>query len=198
MPARLLRREVLRGADDRALLGHLARAGARDAEVRHLHVPLGIDEHVVRLDVAVDDAVSVREAECREDLPRVVDGDRDRRAAAREDQLLQRAPVEVLHRDVVGALGLAAVVDRDDVLLREARCVLGLAAEALDELLVTRVPVVEDLDRDAAPELLVLGEVDVRHAARAELAHDAVALVEQRVQELVGCGHQPDPRLFDL
>ena len=39
--ARLLRREVLRGADDRALLGHLARAGARDAEVRHLHVTLG-------------------------------------------------------------------------------------------------------------------------------------------------------------
>ena len=140
--ARLLRREVLRGADDRALLGHLARAGARDAEVRHLHVPLRVDEHVVRLDVAVDDAVAMREAKRREDLPRVVDGHRHRRRAAREDQLLQRAAVEVLHRDVVRALGLAAVVDRDDVLLREARCVLRLAAEALDELLVARVAVV--------------------------------------------------------
>ena len=45
--------------------------------------------------------------------------------------------------------------------MRQARRVLGLAAEALDELLVVRVAVVEDLDRDAAAELLVLGEVDV-------------------------------------
>ena len=43
-----------------------------------------------------------------------------------------------------------------------------------------RVAVVEDLDRDAPAELLVLGEVDVRHPARAELADDPVAPVEER------------------
>src|SRR5438034_7239319 len=48
--------------------------------------------------------------------------------------------------------GLAAVVDRDDVRVREARCVLRLAPEALDELLVPGVAVVQDLDRDAPPE----------------------------------------------
>ena len=76
--ARLLGREVLRGADDRALLGHLARARARDAEVRHLDDALGVDDDVVRLDVAVDDAVAVREAQRGEDLARVRDRDRDR------------------------------------------------------------------------------------------------------------------------
>ena len=164
------------------------RAGARDAEVRHLHVALGVDEHVVRLDVAVDDAVAVREAKRREDLARVVDRDGHRRGPAREDQLLQRAAVEVLHRDVVRALGLAAVVDRDDVRVRQAGGVLRLAAEALDELLVARVTVVEDLDRDVPAELLVLGEVHVGHPAGAELPHDPVAPVEERVDQRV-CRH---------
>ena len=40
--------------------------------------------------------------------------------------------------------------------MRKACGVLRLAAEALDELVVARVPVVEDLDRDAATELLVV------------------------------------------
>jgi hypothetical protein len=49
--------------------------------------------------------------------------------------------------------------------------------------------VVEDLDRHPAPELLVLGEVDVRHPAGAELPQDAVAPVEERVDQGVGDGH---------
>ena len=76
--ARLLGRQVLGGADDRAGLGHLAGAGAGDAEVHDLDPTVGRDDDVVRLDVAVDDAVAVRELERGEDLPRVVDGDADR------------------------------------------------------------------------------------------------------------------------
>src|SRR2546428_520100 len=170
----LLGGQVLSGADDRARLGHLADACTRDPEVRHLQSPLTVDQHVVRLDVAVDDAVAVREPNRSEDLARVVDREVDRRGAARDDQLLQRAPVEVLHRDVVGALRLAAVVDRNDVRVREAGRVLRLAAEALDELIVAGMAVVEDLDRDAPAEHLVLSEVNVRHTARAELAQDAI------------------------
>jgi hypothetical protein len=44
-----------------------------------------------------------------------------------------------------------------------------LAPEPLDELDVVRVALVEDLDRDLAAELLVLGEPDVRHAAAPSL-----------------------------
>ena len=185
----LLGREVLRRPDDRARLGHLARAGAGDPEVRHLHAALAVDEDVVRLDVAVHDPVPVREAQRREDLARVLDRDVDRRGAAADDQLLERAAVEELHRDVVGVLGLAAVVDRDDVRVVERGGVLRLAAEALDELVVVPVAAVEDLDRDAAAELLVFGEVDVGHPAGAELALDPVAPVEEGVDERVAYRH---------
>ena len=139
----------------------------------------------MRLDVPVHDPVPVCEAERREDLARVLDRDVDRRGASADDELLERAPVEELHRDVVGLLGLAAVVDRDDVRMVESRSVLRLAAETLDELVVVRVAAVEDLDRDPTPELLVLGEVDVGHPTRPELALDPVAPVKERVDERV-------------
>ena len=73
--------------------------------------------------------------------------------------------------------------------MREAGRVLRLAPEPLDELRVARVPVVEDLDRDAAAELLVLGEVHLGHSAGAELAGDQVAPVEERVDQVIRDGH---------
>jgi hypothetical protein len=144
----------------------------------------------VGLDVAVDDPVAVRVAERGEDLARVGDRDRDRARAAREDQLLQRSPLDVLHDDEVGAVRLAAVVDRDDVLVREPGRVRRLAPEPLDELLVARVALVQDLDRDAAAELSVLRQPDVGHAARAELPLEPVAAGEERSLGLVGGRHR--------
>src|SRR5205085_3714332 len=81
--------------------------------------------------------------------------------------------------------------DRDDVRMREAGRALRLAAEALDELLVVRVPVVEDLDRDPPPELLVLGEVDVRHSPGTEAPDHLVAPVEERPDQGVRYRHGP-------
>ena len=52
---RLLGRQVLRRAHDRAGLRHVRRAGAGDAEVGDLRAALVVDDHVVRLEVAVDD-----------------------------------------------------------------------------------------------------------------------------------------------
>ena len=79
----------------------------------------------------------------------------------------------------------------------EAGGALRLAAEALDELLVGGVALVEQLQRDAPAELLVLGEVDVGHPARAELALDHVAPVEDAVDEGVGGGHTGPAYRFD-
>ena len=115
----------------------------RDAEVGHLQPRLvgfdllvGRDEDVVRLDVAMDDPVPVREAERLEQLLGIGDRRFDRERAARHDQLLEAAALDHLHGDVVRALGLAAVVDGDDVRVGEAGGRLRLAPEALDEEVV--------------------------------------------------------------
>ena len=187
----LLGRQVLGGADDRAGLRDLARAGAGDPEVHDLDAAVGRDDDVVRLDVAVDDGVAVRELEGGEDLSRVVDGDPDRRCASGDEQLLERLALEVLHRDVVRPVAVASVVDGHDVGMREHGGALRLSAEALDELLVLGVAFVERLDSDATTELLVLCEVDGRHAPRAELSHDEVATVE----DVVGLDVGSSPRL---
>ena len=70
---RLLGREVLRRAHDRARLGHVRGAGAGDAEVGDLDAALVVDEHVLRLEVAVHDTALVREARGAQDLQDDVD-----------------------------------------------------------------------------------------------------------------------------
>ena len=73
--------------------------------------PVVVDQHVVRLDVAVHDAALVREARRAQDLQHDVDRRLGRRRAALADDVLERPALDVLHRDVVGAVPLAAVED---------------------------------------------------------------------------------------
>ena len=95
-------------------------------------------------------------------------------AAAAADEVLERLALHVLHDDVVRAVDLAPVVDADEVLLVEAGRRLGLAAEALDEGRVVEVALEQHLERDVPAEGEVLAQIDVGHAAAAELAHHAV------------------------
>ena len=78
---RLLGREVLRRAHDRARLGHVRGAGAGDPEVGDLDAPVVVDQHVLRLEVAVHDAALVREAGGAQDLEEDVDRRLGRRPA---------------------------------------------------------------------------------------------------------------------
>src|SRR3712207_495041 len=174
---RLLGRQVLGGAHDRAGLRHVRRARARDAEVGDLRAPLGVDDDVVRLEVAVDHAALVGEARGAQHLDDEVDrADRVQRRLVGGD-LLERAPLQVLHRDVRRPVPLAAVEDADDVGVLQPGGARRLAAEALHELLVLGEAPMQELERDVAPELLVDRAVDVGHPARPDAVLDAVAAV---------------------
>src|SRR5262249_44883482 len=177
----LLGRQVLGGAHDRAGLGHVRRAGAGDAEVGALGPPLGVDDDVVGLDVAVHDAALVGEAGRAQDLDRQVDRGQQVERGLLADDLLERPPVQVLHRDVVGALPLAAVEDRDHVRVRERGGAGGLALEALHELGVLGEAAVQELEGDQARELHVLGAPHVGHPARAHPVQQPVAPIDQLV-----------------
>ena len=127
----------------------------------------------------MDDSVAVGEARGFEHL-----ADQQHRVFDAEpgvDQLLQRVPFEHLHRDVEGSFDLAAVVDGDDVRVLEAGRGFGLAAEALDEFAVLGEMPVQDLERDSALKVGVLGEPDVGHPAGADFLQQAVARVENAV-----------------
>ena len=171
---RLLGREVLRGAEHRAGLGDLRGAGAGDPEVGHPGAALGVDEHVLGLQVAMNDPVGVRVFGPGEHL-----ADDLHRLAHRQaplDQVLERRPLDVLHRDVVGAVvrcpgrrrrprsGAAGRPPRTPRGETARRTAASCAKRSWRNFSATR-----------RPEHRVLCAPDVRHAARAEPPEQPVA-----------------------
>jgi len=57
--------------------------------------------------------------------------------------------------------------------------------EALDKSDVGGMAVIKNLDGDLTTERLVVGEVHLGHSAQTNLAHDAVAAVEYRADQVV-------------
>ncbi|MFT3771990.1 MAG: hypothetical protein QM820_41820 [Minicystis sp.] len=169
--------------------GFDARVGGRrvgreqlgDAEVEHLHalvarVRLVGDHHdVLGLEIAVHDAELVRDHE------RVADLDEDAHRARLGDgalaleQDVQVVALEQLHGDVADRPGDAVVDDLHRVRVLHPLGGLGLALEPLHEGAVRVQLVVHDLERDELRLLLLLGDVDRRHAALAEEALDGEA-----------------------
>ena len=95
--------------------------------------PVFVEQQVLRLDVAMHDAVLVRV------LQRLADRRHDgQRLLRREAPGLHRLPqihaIHELHEQVVEPARLAEVVHGDDVRMAQRRERLGLAREALGEL----------------------------------------------------------------
>ena len=101
-----------------------------DPEIRDLHPALFVEQDVLRLDVAVDDALLVRIlerlADRRHDDQRLL-----RRQLPGLQQLPQAHPIHELHQQVIEAVGLAEVIDGDNVRMVEAGQRLRLAGETL-------------------------------------------------------------------
>ena len=196
-PLRLLGRHVVAGAEHAAGVGE--RGGvvdARDAEIGQLGVPVLGQQDVVGLHVAVDHAALVGIGEGRGDL----DGDRERlrdgKAALERDPLVQVAPVHQLADDERAPVGLAAVDHGDDPGVRQQSERARLALEAIDRIGRLEAPGVQQLDRDGAAELLVIGLPHARHASAAEQALDAEPSRERLADhpESLAVLHSADPR----
>jgi hypothetical protein len=137
-----------------------------------------VDDHVVGLEVAVDDADGVGG-----DQP-AADGDVHRQQLHQRARLLglpggQGDARDVLHDDEHPAVEVAGLVDLDDVGVRDAGERVGLALAAQQ---VVRARGAEHLDGDVAVELRVVGEVDPRHGPLAERAHDDEATDARRAR----------------
>ena len=92
----------MHGADNVATVGHRRfRHSTRDAEISHFCCLVVHHENVVRLDVAVHEAVCMRVRERLGDFTRDRQRLFRREVAALLDELLERAPRHVLHDDIV-------------------------------------------------------------------------------------------------
>ena len=131
-------------------------------------------DDVGRLDVAVDDAarVRVRErgAERRADPQHVAV-----RQRAVAQQVGERRPLDELGDEVDGVLVAAGLVERDDPGVRQPRGGERLALAAAVGVVADRDP----LDGDVALEVLVVGELDDAHPARAEPPAEPVAVEDE-------------------
>jgi hypothetical protein len=188
----LLRGHVVRRAEELARRRQIRGGDLGDAEVRDLHLAVGGDHDVRRLDVAVDDPFPVGVVERLGDLPNDVGDLIGRELAPVDHETLERLSLDVLHGDERHAtvLVLADVVDRDDVRVRENPRRLGLAHEALAELPRLRVvfvdrPRANRLDRDEPSDGRVLGEIDDAHRALAELAQNLEPAETTQLRDVV-------------
>ena len=102
-------RHVVGGAEHAAVGGQaLLLERARDPEVRDLGRPLVVDEHVLGLDVAVDDVAGVSRLERAGDLDGVGDRLGDGQPTQPADAVLERLALHVLEDDVRAGMGRSA------------------------------------------------------------------------------------------
>ncbi len=151
-------------------------AESREAEIHHARAAVIADDHVLGLEVAMDQADRVRGCEAgtgglhdRGDLaPRPLRG---------LDPLAQRHAGDELHRDEHALVVESSDIEhRDHVRVREPRERLRLAEHPRALIFARGAPAgLEQLDRDLAIELGVVGAVDHAHAARAEDVEHEVA-----------------------
>ena len=149
----------------------------RDAKIRDLHRARFVDEQVLRLDVAVDDAVIVRalqrRADWRHDAKRFFG-----REALRLQKLTEIHTIDKLHEQEVGGrlrqqcLSHAEVVHTDNVRVIERGERMRLLFKACGELRIIRTLRGEQFERDEAVQRLLPRLVNDAHASTSEACQD--------------------------
>ena len=178
--------------------GHLGRAETRQAEVEDLHLARRLDVDVGGLDVAVDEIVSVGEVEPVRHLLHEVELLVQVAEPALGDEVLEVSTLEKLHGHEDLALLLAEVVDRDDVRVVEAGGRLGLAQEALADLVFGAQACRDGLDGHITVEQGIVAFEDLAHGPLTDLAQYPVLadLLDLHTPSgHVGRGTPREPRL---
>jgi hypothetical protein len=172
----LLRRDVGDRPDERLLAGQAAgtRGVLGEAEVAQIRRAVAVDQDVRGLDVTMDEATGVRLVERLAYLGHEAHSRLGLKRAVALEQLAQVGPLDVAHRQVHPAVGLAEIEDSDDVGMAQAGGDRRLAQKAPPEAIVVRQLVGKHLQRDPLAPLLLLGQVDGATGALANELDDAV------------------------
>ncbi len=143
------------------------------AEIRHQGMAT-LEHDVVGLDVAVDDLVRVRIGQRVDDVAKQPHRLGRRHGADLLDARAERIALDEGHDVVQQAAGLARVVEREDVRVAELGGDLDFAQEPLGAQDGREIGA-QDLDRDLAMMLEVVGQVDRGHPSAANFLEDGIA-----------------------
>jgi len=166
------------------------------AHVGELGGPVGADQHVLGLDVAVDHSAGVGVLQRPGHLGDDGQGFLLVQSPLLAEDLRQRAALDELHGQVVVVAALTHVQGADQVGMVELAGQPGLAHEALHEVAVLGEVPAQDLEGHLAVHGDLAGQVHRAHPALAELAEQLVALdglAGGRSRRLAGCflvGHR--------
>ncbi len=143
----------------------------RQSKVRHLHAAAAVQQDVLRLDVAVDDALVVRELERIANLGH--NGQRLARAyATAGEQLSQVHPVHEFHDEEIQSIRPAKIMDGDDARVVELGQRLGFAGEPFGKRGVVSNSGGQNLERHDSVEFFLPGFIHRPHAAAADQFDD--------------------------
>ena len=151
-----------------------------DAEVAELEDAVRAEKEVLRLHVTVDETGRVGSREPRARLHAERRGLRCGQCPAPGDQLGERLPLDVLHRDERTAVVLTDVEDAHDVRVREPSRQTCLTEKAPPKILVAREVLGEPLQRHRPVELDVVSEVDGCHRAVTQRTNELIAAHDTR------------------
>ncbi len=192
---RLFGTHVLRRAQRQPGLGDAIATGRgdrqRDPKIRH-HRLAFLQQDVARLDVTVNHVAAVRVLQRRRHLRSDLDGLVHGQLLLDRNLVAQRLALDVRHHVVEEALRFARIVERQDVRVLQVGGDLDLVEEALGAQDGGELRA-QHFDRDLAVVLHVMGEVDGRHAAGAELALDRVAVGEGTAEAVEIVDHVFNP-----
>ena len=134
------------------------------AKIRHLHAALPIQQDILRLDVAVDDAlvVGILEgvANLRHDRQRLA-----RRHPPAVHQPAQTHPVHEFHQEVEKAVRPAGIIDGHNARMIQPGQRLGFPGKPLGKRRVTANARRQDLQRRYPVQFLLADLIDHSHAA---------------------------------
>jgi hypothetical protein len=136
-------------------------------------VPGGRDEHVLRFQIAVNDAFFVSRCECRGDGGGDVNRPA-RRHRARLKPVAKRFPVEQFRHRIREAVLDPERVDGENVGVGHRRQQTGFALETHQPFGIRPTQIREDLDGDVATEPRIVRAVHFAHPARAKDADDFI------------------------
>jgi len=133
-------------------------------------------QDVRRLDVAMDNAFSVRRVQGVGNLGCQIEQQLNLQWLTQE-AMLQRDAIEKLHRDEGAAFFFADVVNRADVGMVQRGCRFGFTAKSLQRLTIMGQVFRQELECHETVKPCVLGLIDHSHPATAQLLDDAVMRV---------------------